>query len=74
MLIRFTTSLCIALHCNSHFGVIKVLEEAGVKPDLIVGSSVGSLIGAFWASDEAAITGFDRKATGTTKTLNHHVA
>ncbi len=34
----------------AHVGVIKVLEEAGIKPDLIVGSSVGSLIGAFWAS------------------------
>jgi NTE family protein len=34
----------------AHIGVIKVLEEAGIKPDLIVGSSVGALIGAFWAS------------------------
>jgi NTE family protein len=34
----------------AHIGVIKVLEEAGVEPDLIVGTSVGALIGAFWAS------------------------
>lgn len=34
----------------AHVGVIKVLESAGIEPDLIVGSSVGSLIGAFWAS------------------------
>jgi NTE family protein len=34
----------------AHVGVIKVLEEAGIEPDLIVGSSVGALIGAFWAS------------------------
>ncbi len=34
----------------AHIGVIKVLEEAGIKPDLIVGSSVGGLIGAFWAN------------------------
>ena len=34
----------------AHVGVIKVLEEAGIKPDLIVGSSVGAVIGAFWAS------------------------
>jgi NTE family protein len=33
----------------AHIGVMKVLEEAGVKVDLVVGSSVGSLIGAFWA-------------------------
>ena len=29
---------------------MKVLEEAGISYDLVVGSSVGSLIGAFWAS------------------------
>jgi NTE family protein len=34
----------------AHIGVIKVLEEAGIKPDLIVGSSVGAVLGAFWAS------------------------
>lgn len=34
----------------AHLGVLRVLEEAGVQPDLVVGSSVGSLIGAFWAS------------------------
>lgn len=41
----------------AHIGVLRVLEEAGVVPDLVVGSSVGALIGAFWASglDAAAI-------------------
>lgn len=34
----------------AHIGVIKVLEEAGVHVDLVVGSSVGSLLGAFWAA------------------------
>lgn len=34
----------------AHIGVMKVLEEAGVEVDLVVGSSVGSLLGAFWAS------------------------
>jgi len=33
----------------AHIGVMKVLEEAGLEIDLVVGSSVGSLIGAFWA-------------------------
>jgi NTE family protein len=33
----------------AHIGIIKVLEEAGIAPDLIVGTSVGALIGAFWA-------------------------
>lgn len=34
----------------AHIGVMKVLEEAGVQVDLVVGSSVGSLLGAFWAA------------------------
>jgi NTE family protein len=34
----------------AHVGAIKVLEAAGIEPDLIVGSSVGALIGSFWAS------------------------
>lgn len=33
----------------AHIGVMKVLEESGIPYDLVVGSSVGSLIGAFWA-------------------------
>ncbi|WP_310385346.1 patatin-like phospholipase family protein [Roseateles sp.] len=48
----------------AHIGVLKVLEEAGVQVDLLVGSSVGSLLGAFWAAgynaaqlDEAARSG-----------------
>jgi NTE family protein len=38
----------------AHVGIIKVLEEAGIRPDLIVGTSVGSVIGAFWASGLSA--------------------
>jgi NTE family protein len=34
----------------AHIGVLRVLEEAGIEPALVVGSSVGALIGAFWAS------------------------
>ena len=38
----------------AHIGVMKVLEEAGIRYDLVVGSSVGSLIGAFWANGYSA--------------------
>ncbi|MBL8310324.1 MAG: patatin-like phospholipase family protein [Burkholderiales bacterium] len=38
----------------AHIGVLRVLEEAGIVPDLVVGSSVGSLIGAFWARGMSA--------------------
>lgn len=34
----------------AHVGVLKVLDEAGIKPDLIVGTSVGALIGAMYAA------------------------
>lgn len=34
----------------AHIGVLKVLEEAGIKPDLIVGSSVGAMAGALYAN------------------------
>lgn len=33
----------------AHVGVLRVLEEAGIIPDLVAGSSVGAFIGAFWA-------------------------
>lgn len=38
----------------AHIGVMRVLEDAGVRPDLVVGSSVGALIGAFWAGGFSA--------------------
>ncbi len=34
----------------AHAGVLRALEAAGVKPDLIVGVSIGSVIGAFYAA------------------------
>jgi NTE family protein len=34
----------------AHLGVIKVLYEKGIKPDLIVGTSIGAIIGAMLAS------------------------
>jgi NTE family protein len=40
----------------AHIGVLKALEEAGIKPDLIVGSSVGSMVGALYAAGYDAAT------------------
>lgn len=34
----------------AHIGVIQVLEDAGIKPDLVVGTSAGSLVAALYAS------------------------
>lgn len=38
----------------AHIGVMRVLEEAGIRPDLVVGTSVGALLGVFWASGLSA--------------------
>ncbi len=38
----------------AHIGVMRVLEEAGIEIDLVVGTSVGSLLGAFWADGRSA--------------------
>jgi len=34
----------------AHIGVIQVLEEAGIRPDLVIGTSAGSLVAALYAS------------------------
>lgn len=34
----------------AHIGVLRVLDSLGVRPDLIVGSSMGAIIGAMYAS------------------------
>jgi NTE family protein len=34
----------------AHLGVLRALEEAGVRPDLVVGTSVGAVVGAAYAS------------------------
>jgi NTE family protein len=34
----------------AHIGVIQVLEEDGIKPDMVVGTSAGSVVAAFYAS------------------------
>jgi NTE family protein len=36
----------------AHIGAIRALEERGVKPDLVCGTSIGALVGAFYASGE----------------------
>jgi NTE family protein len=38
----------------AHVGVLQVLEEAGIRPDLVVGTSAGSLVAALYASGRSA--------------------
>ncbi|MDN5650496.1 MAG: patatin-like phospholipase family protein, partial [Acinetobacter sp.] len=37
----------------AHIGVIKVLEQHGIKPDFIVGTSAGSIVGSIYASGKS---------------------
>ncbi|WP_313400619.1 patatin-like phospholipase family protein, partial [Acinetobacter variabilis] len=39
----------------AHIGAIEVLEEAGIQPDFIVGTSAGSIVGSIYASGKPAI-------------------
>jgi len=36
----------------AHIGAIRALEERGVKPDLVCGTSIGALVGAVYASEQ----------------------
>ncbi|MBH2043159.1 MAG: patatin-like phospholipase family protein [Comamonadaceae bacterium] len=38
----------------AHIGVLQVLDEEGVRPDIVCGSSIGALVGAAYAAGELA--------------------
>ncbi len=38
----------------AHIGALKALEDAGVRPDIVIGSSVGSMVGALYAAGLSA--------------------
>ena len=57
----------------AHIGVIKALEENGITPTLVVGTSVGSLVGSLYASgytpaqlEQLALTTHDSELTDFT--------
>ena len=33
----------------AHLGVLKVLEEVGIRPDMIVGTSIGGIVGGLYS-------------------------
>jgi NTE family protein len=39
----------------AHIGVLKVLDAAGIRPDYVVGSSIGALVGAFYAGGNSGL-------------------
>lgn len=50
----------------AHIGVIKVLEEEGIKPEIVIGASMGALIGGFYAAG-FDITTLEKIALGIDK-------
>ncbi len=36
----------------SHIGIIRILEEAGISPDIVCGTSIGALVGAAYADGQ----------------------
>lgn len=38
----------------AHIGVLRLLDSAGVRPDLVVGTSMGAIVGALYASGYSA--------------------
>ena len=36
----------------AHIGVIRALEQAGIRPDIVCGTSIGALVGAAYATGE----------------------
>lgn len=38
----------------AHIGVVRAFERAGLKPDIIVGTSVGAIVGSLWAAGVSA--------------------
>lgn len=57
VLTRRSPKLGLALGSGSargwaHIGVLRALEEAGIRPDVVCGSSIGALVGAAYAAGE----------------------
>ena len=59
----------------AHLGILKYLDEVGLRPEIIAGTSAGSIMGAFYASGYApeeihellSQTGFMQMTSFTTK-------
>ena len=48
----------------AHIGVLRALEAAGIKPDIIAGTSIGAVVGGCYVADELdALEGFARDLT-----------
>ncbi len=50
----------------AHIGILQVLEEAGIKPEVVTGTSMGAVIGGFYASG-LSLDKMEDMATSITK-------
>src|SRR3546814_8692415 len=53
----------------SHIGVIRVLEEAGITPDIVCGTSIGSLVGAAYVDGQ--LEPMEKWVRGLTRSEEH---
>jgi NTE family protein len=55
----------------AHIGAVKRLEELGVKPDIIAGTSVGALVGGFWLAGHLPVLEEWARALTKTRMLSY---
>lgn len=61
----------------AHIGVLKALNEAGIRPDIVVGTSIGALVGAAYINNhleslEQWLLGLTKMQTARFFTLSKH--
>ncbi len=49
----------------AHIGVVQRLDELGIRPDVVCGTSIGALVGGFWLADQ--LPSLERWARAMTK-------
>lgn len=47
----------------AHLGVLRVLEREGLRPDLVVGSSAGAIVGAWFDAEETTAAALVKATT-----------
>ncbi|MEO0179696.1 MAG: patatin-like phospholipase family protein [candidate division WOR-3 bacterium] len=59
----------------AHVGVVRALDEFGFRPDLVVGCSMGALVGAFYAEGVKShiMLGITRMVSGTKKKASEFI-
>ena len=48
----------------AHIGVLRALDEAGIRPDIVCGASIGALVGAVYADED--LKALEKWVTGLT--------